>query len=47
MITHCQSGGRSSLEIFGLMLAGIEETKNYYAGWMEWSANEEAPVEGE
>ena len=45
VITHCQGGGRASLEIFGLMLAGIEDAQNYYGGWMEWSANDEAPVE--
>lgn len=46
VITHCHSGGRASLGVFGLMLAGIDDTKPYYGGWTEWSANDEAPVEG-
>lgn len=44
-ITHCQSGGRASLNAFAMELAGYGPIKNYYCGWSEWSASETAPVE--
>ena len=45
VIAHCQSGGRASVEVFALELAGYRNVKNYYLGWKEWGAAEEAPVE--
>jgi thiosulfate/3-mercaptopyruvate sulfurtransferase len=43
--THCQSGGRASVAVFGLELLGAPAAKNYYASWAEWSADASAPVE--
>ena len=45
VVTHCQSGGRASVEAFALELAGFPRVKNYYEGWQRWSADQEAPVE--
>ena len=45
VITHCQSGGRSSLDMIGLLLSGQKDVKNYYGSWKEWSADKELPVE--
>ena len=44
-ITHCQTGGRASLNCFVMELAGFGPVKNYYCGWSEWSGAEDAPVE--
>jgi thiosulfate/3-mercaptopyruvate sulfurtransferase len=44
-ITHCQTGGRASLNCFVMELAGYGPVKNYYCGWSEWSRSETAPVE--
>jgi thiosulfate/3-mercaptopyruvate sulfurtransferase len=44
VITHCQSGGRASVNVFALELAGIK-VRNYYCGWSEYSKSEAAPVE--
>ncbi len=44
-ITHCQSGGRASLEAFALELVGYPKVKVFYSGWLGWSADQEAPVE--
>ena len=35
-VTHCQSGGRSSVMAFTLELMGAKEVANYYRGWSEW-----------
>lgn len=45
LVTHCQSGGRASLELFALRMAGYENVANFYGGWSEWSQDAEAPVE--
>lgn len=45
VVTHCQSGGRASVDAFALELAGFAPVKNYYCGWQEWSAVKELPVE--
>jgi thiosulfate/3-mercaptopyruvate sulfurtransferase len=44
-ITHCQTGGRASVNVFALELAGYGKVKNYYCGWGEWSQDEDAPRE--
>lgn len=43
-ITHCQTGGRASLNAFVMELAGYGPVRNYYCGWSEWSAADDAPV---
>ena len=43
-VVHCQSGGRAAFAALALELAG-HDVKNYYCGWSEWSADEEAPVD--
>jgi thiosulfate/3-mercaptopyruvate sulfurtransferase len=43
--THCQSGGRASLIVFGLALMGANDVRNYYRGWSEWGNTEDTPVE--
>jgi len=43
-ITHCQTGGRASLNAFVMELAGYGPVQNYYCGWSEWSAAEDTPV---
>lgn len=43
-ITHCQTGGRASLNCFAMELAGYGPVKNYYCGWSQWSGAENAPV---
>lgn len=42
-VTHCQSGGRASLNAFALELVGYGKVKNYYCGWSEWGPDKEAP----
>ena len=42
-ITHCQSGGRASVDTFVLRRLGIP-TRNYYLGWSDWGNAEETPV---
>lgn len=44
VITHCQTGGRASLNAFALELAGYDKVQNYYCGWSEWGTSEETPV---
>lgn len=43
-VTHCQSGGRSSVMAFGLELMGADDVCNYYAGWSEWGNASDTPV---
>lgn len=45
LITHCQTGGRASVSVFALELAGFPKVKNYYCGWSEYSKTKDAPVE--
>jgi thiosulfate/3-mercaptopyruvate sulfurtransferase len=44
VITHCQSGGRASVDAFVLERLGFP-TRNYYLGWSDWGNAEETPVE--
>ncbi len=45
IIAHCQTGGRSSVAVLALEVAGAEQVKNYYRGWSEYSNVLTAPVE--
>ncbi|MCA9193246.1 MAG: sulfurtransferase [Planctomycetales bacterium] len=45
MVAHCQTGGRSSVGVFALELAGGKDVKNYYNGWSEYSVDDSVPVE--
>lgn len=42
--THCQSGGRSSVMVFGMQLMGAENVSNYYSSWSEWGNADDTPV---
>ena len=44
VITHCQSGGRASVDAFVLERLGFP-TRNYYLGWSDWGNAEETPIE--
>jgi thiosulfate/3-mercaptopyruvate sulfurtransferase len=44
IITHCQSGGRSSVSAFALERLGLP-TRNYYLGWSDWGNAEATPIE--
>jgi len=44
IITHCQSGGRSSVSAFALERLGLP-TRNYYLGWSDWGNADATPVE--
>lgn len=46
IITHCQSGGRSSVNAFVLERLGFK-TRNYYAGWSDWGNSDSTPVESD
>ena len=43
VITHCQSGGRASVDAFALERLGLP-TRNYYLGWSDWGNTEQTPV---
>ncbi len=43
-VTHCQSGGRSSVMAFGLELMGAQDVSNYYRSWAEWGNADDTPV---
>ncbi|MCA9220783.1 MAG: sulfurtransferase [Planctomycetales bacterium] len=43
--THCQSGGRASVMVFGFELMGASQIQNYYRGWSEWGNEEATPIE--
>lgn len=45
LVTHCQTGARSSVVYLALELAEAEDIKNYYLGWTEYSAAAQVPVE--
>ncbi|MCA9132048.1 MAG: sulfurtransferase [Planctomycetales bacterium] len=45
IVTHCQSGGRSSVAVLALEMAGVKSVKNYYRGWSEYGEALELPVE--
>lgn len=42
--THCQSGGRASVMVFGMELMGAKAARNYYASWAEWGNAEDTPI---
>ena len=42
--THCQSGGRAAVMVFGMELMGANDVSNYYASWAEWSNAVDTPV---
>ena len=44
VITHCQGGGRASVDAFVFERLGFP-TRNYYLGWSDWGNVEETPVE--
>jgi thiosulfate/3-mercaptopyruvate sulfurtransferase len=44
VITHCQGGGRASVDAFVLERLGFP-TRNYYLGWSDWGNAEDAPIE--
>lgn len=44
-VTFCQSGGRASVEVFALELAGYPKIKLFVRGWEQWEAEADAPVE--
>jgi thiosulfate/3-mercaptopyruvate sulfurtransferase len=44
VVTHCQSGGRASVNAFVLERLGIS-ARNYYLGWSDWGNTAETPVE--
>jgi thiosulfate/3-mercaptopyruvate sulfurtransferase len=42
--THCQSGGRAAVMVFGMELMGAKDVSNYYPSWAEWSNDSDTPV---
>lgn len=42
--THCQSGGRASVMVFGLELMGAPNVSNYYRSWSEWGNADDTPI---
>jgi thiosulfate/3-mercaptopyruvate sulfurtransferase len=44
IITHCQSGGRASVDAFVLEHLGFH-TRNYYLGWSDWGNTNETPIQ--
>lgn len=44
VITHCQSGGRASVNAFVLERLGCP-TRNYYESWADWGNAENTPIE--
>lgn len=43
VITHCQGGGRASVDAFVTERLG-HPTRNYYLGWSDWGNVDETPV---
>jgi thiosulfate/3-mercaptopyruvate sulfurtransferase len=46
VITHCQGGGRASVNAFVLEHLGFK-TRNYYLGWSDWGNADDTPVKVE
>lgn len=44
VITHCQGGGRASVNAFVLELLGFR-ARNYYLGWSDWGNAADTPAE--
>lgn len=44
VITHCQGGGRASVDAFVLERLGYP-VHNYYLGWSDWGNADETPIE--
>jgi len=42
--THCQSGGRAAVMVFGMELMGAKDVSNYYPSWAEWSNDPDTPI---
>lgn len=45
IVTHCQSGGRSSVMAFALELMGASQVANYYNSWSEWGNSSDTPID--
>jgi thiosulfate/3-mercaptopyruvate sulfurtransferase len=43
VITHCQGGGRASVDAFAIGRLG-HSTRNFYQGWSDWGNATETPV---
>jgi thiosulfate/3-mercaptopyruvate sulfurtransferase len=43
VITHCQGGGRASVDAFVLERLG-HKARNYYLGWSDWGNADDTPV---
>jgi thiosulfate/3-mercaptopyruvate sulfurtransferase len=44
IITHCQGGGRASVDAFVFERLGFP-TRNYYLGWSDWGNVDDTPIE--
>lgn len=44
VITHCQGGGRASVDAFVFERLGLP-TRNYYLGWSDWGNAQDTPIE--
>lgn len=44
VVTHCQTGARSSVVALAAKIAGGKDVRNYYRGWSEYSGATEMPV---
>jgi len=44
-VVYCKTGGRASLNVFALELAGYEKVRSYYPGWSLWGSDESTPKE--
>lgn len=44
VVTHCQTGARSSVVALAAELAGCKDVRNFYCGWSEYSSATHLPV---
>ncbi len=44
VVTHCQGGGRASVDAFVFEKLG-HPTRNYYLGWSDWGNADDTPIE--